>query len=221
MVFPERIVEIANLIEPNSCVADVGADHGKLELFLVANKDIKSIVAIENKIGPYNILKENLIGLKKVRTSLSDGLTAVDKNVDCIVIAGMGGQNIKNILNKHPDHAKQAKTIIIDAHRDIELARRSIVGLGFEFVCEKLVFEANKFYVISKFKNVGKTPKYKKDIYQIGFELQKDKLWPEFQEHLIETNLKTIEKIKTGNGSRKDIRRLKKLNKRLLRYGKN
>ena len=70
MVVSSRIKTIADFIEDGDVVVDVGADHGLLELYLLAKYQNITITAVENKKGPYKILEESLKGLKNVKLSL-------------------------------------------------------------------------------------------------------------------------------------------------------
>ena len=126
MVISKRIKTIGNFIEESDIVADIGADHGLLELYLIAKYENIHITAIENKKGPYDILDRSLRGFKNIRLSLSDGLTAVDRKTNTAILAWMGWLNIKKILEKNPSKVQQLQKIIIDAHRDQDIARKTI-----------------------------------------------------------------------------------------------
>lgn len=221
MVVSSRIKTIGDFIESGDVLVDVGADHGLLELYLLAKYQDITITAVENKVGPYRILEKSLKGLKNIRLSLSDGITSVNKDTKTVVIAGMGGLNIKKILDDHPDKVKKLQKIVIDAHRDIEVARRTIINYGFEINREKIVFEQDKFYVVSEFLKAKNVPQYNDDILQIGYNLQNDELWPKYRDYLIEVNNKTIEKIKDLDNMQDKVLNLKKMNERLTKYGKN
>ena len=216
-----RLKTIASFVGPNEKVADVGADHGLLELYLIAKDSTIQVVAIENKKGPYKILDENCKAYKNVRLAFSDGLCSVDSKVTTIVIAGMGGLNIKKILNAYPQKVKKVKKIIIDAHRDIEVARRTIVDYGFKIVTEKIVFEEGKFYVINVFEKADKKPRYTQDQYEFGYKLYKDELWPRYKQYLIDNNNNTIEKIADNPNMQDKVLELEKVNERLENYGKS
>lgn len=221
MVVSERIKTIGDFILDGDVVVDVGADHGLLELYLLAKYQNVSITAVENKIGPYKILENSLKGLKNVRLSLSDGISVVNKDTTTVVIAGMGGLNIKNILLAHPEKIKGLKKIIIDAHRDIVIARKTIISFGFRFSKEKIVFEQGKFYIVSEFIKDEKTPEINDDFIQIGYNLQNDELWPKYRDYLIEINNKTIEKIKDLDNMQDKVLALKNKNGRIMNYGKD
>ena len=219
MLIPLRIKAIGDLLESGDKIADIGADHGLLEIYLADKYEIFHITAIENKKGPFAILKENLEGLEGVKLSLSDGLDEVSDE-DTLVLAGMGGINIKNIISRNEAKLKSIKKIVIDAHRDISLARKYIVSLGYEIKSEQIVYEKGKFYVVSKFIK-DKLVKYTDDELEFGYKLYNDKLWANFRDYQIEKNNKTIDKIKDNINFQDKVLELTKLNERLLKHGKN
>lgn len=221
MYIPLRLRTIASFIKPNEKVADVGADHGLLELFLVTRNTNNQVVAIENKIGPYEILKEKLIGIKNIRLSLSDGLEAVDRDVNTIVIAGMGGYNIVKILNDQSKKLSSIDKIIVDAHRDANEVRKTVINFKYKITKEKIIFENNTFYVIIVFKKTKQKQTYSEDEIEFGFELFKDPLWEEYKNHLITRYKRNIQKIKSSNPNDEKIAELKLLIERLKNYGKN
>ena len=81
----------------------------------------------------------------------SDGIKDITRDVSTIVIAGMGGQTIVNILKAHPEKLISVQTIIIDAHTAVPLARKEICQMGFAIADEKIVKEDDIFYEVIKF----------------------------------------------------------------------
>ena len=221
MVISSRLKTIGDFISDGDVVVDVGADHGLLELYLLAKCPNITITAVENKIGPYKILENSLRGFKNIRLSLTDGITSVGKDTTTVVIAGMGGLNIRKILNAYPNKVKNLKKIVIDAHRDIEIARRTIVNYGFKIKREKIVYEQDKFYIVSEFVKSQNVPEYDDEIFSIGYNLQDEELWPKYREYLIELNKKTITQIQNLKNMQDKVLNLKKVNERLEKYGKN
>ena len=221
MVVPQRIKTIGDFIESGDVVVDVGADHGLLEVYLIAKYPNITITAVENKIGPYKILERNLKAYKNVRLSLSDGLESVGKTTRTVVLAGMGGLNIKNILDAYPKKTKNLQKIIIDAHRDLNIARETILNYGFKINREKIVYEQDKFYVVTEFIKTETTIEQNADLIDIGYKLYEDELWPKYKEYLLLQNNITIEKIKDIESMQDKVLSLKKMNERLENYGKN
>ena len=139
---------------PKSVVADIGSDHGKLMIALVEAGIVSKGYAVENKEGPFERLRSNLIRYHvndKITPLFSDGIKDISRDVETIVIAGMGGTNIVNILKAHPEKLVRVQTIIIDAHTAVPLARKEICQMGFAIADEKIVKEDDIFYEIIKF----------------------------------------------------------------------
>lgn len=152
MAISKRLKTICELVTPNLGVADVGADHGLVEKYLLDNEITPYIVAIENKNGPFAILKNSLSSYENIRFSLSDGIEDIDEKVRVLIIAGMGGINIVNILNKNIEKLQNITQIIVDPHRDVLLVKDCVTNLGFKIDKEIELEDAKKKYTIISFK---------------------------------------------------------------------
>ena len=220
MAISARIKAIGDFISGGEKVADIGADHGYLELYLLAKHSDVFITAIENKKGPFAILDNNLRGFKNIKLSLSDGLAAVDEKTTTLVLAGMGGLNIKKILDKRPEKLENITKIVVDAHRDIDVVRKAMIGYGYKISKEIVVYEDKKFYDIIEFIKADKQYRYSEDEIEFGYRIYRNKLWPQYRDHLIKKNEKTIGKIKDNPENQNKILKLKNINERLMNYGK-
>ena len=139
---------------PFAVTADIGADHGKLIISLFENNKIPHGYAVENKKGPYNrlvkaleerCLEEDIVPL------FSDGITDIPESVSTLIIAGMGGGLIIDILKAHPEKLKYVDTIIVDPHNQIPEVREYLSSIGFIIAEEKMVKEDGIYYEIIKF----------------------------------------------------------------------
>lgn len=139
---------------PFSTVADIGADHGKLMIALFETGKIPHGYAVENKKGPYNRLlkalqdrnlEEDIIPL------FSDGISDIPKKVSTLIIAGMGGGLIIDILKAHPEKIKYIDTIIVDPHGQVPEVREYLSSIGFVIAEEKIIREDGIYYEIIKF----------------------------------------------------------------------
>lgn len=208
-----RLKAIGDFIHEKAHVIDIGADHGLLEKYLLEQQKIASIVAVENKDGPYKILCRSLKGYN-VRTSLSDGLDDMDDNVDTIVIAGMGGNLIMDILTKDVQKLNGIEQIVVDAHRDGELVRREVTKLGYRIEKEKIVAENGIFYFIISFVK-GQTT-YKDIEYEWGLNVNKDPLFQQFKaKELDRLGISLVQQKKAKIASPTGIKRLQSKIERL------
>ncbi len=197
MVLSKRLETIAQCVHLDSFVYDVGADHGLLEKYLLDNKKVKHIVAVENKIGPFNQLKSNLLGYQNVDLLLSDGIKDLPSEADVLVLAGLGGLKIIEILSKYPEKLANIQQIVIDAHRDTPLVRKVIVKYGFKIEKETLVFENGIYYFVISF--VKGQSSYNEDEYEFGYKIAQDELFSMYKKDFIDENLEIVKRIKKSD----------------------
>lgn len=153
MKLSKRLEAIIEVITPTQSCADIGSDHGLLMIELINRGIIQEGVAIDNKKGPLAILKQNInqAGLQeKISVILSDGAKNLQSNVDCWVIAGIGGENSCQIVIDSLDKAISLKQLIISPHSKHEVVRETMANYGFKLIEESLVFD-DKYYVIMKY----------------------------------------------------------------------
>ncbi|MCK5761700.1 MAG: tRNA (adenine(22)-N(1))-methyltransferase TrmK [Candidatus Izimaplasma sp.] len=114
MNLSKRLNSCLRFTEGFKRLADIGTDHALLPIEAIEHGCVLSAVAIDNKIGPFKIAFNNVkkSGFeKKITVLLSDGLEKLDDEVDVVVVSGMGGGLIANILLKHS--LKNVKRVIL------------------------------------------------------------------------------------------------------------
>lgn len=139
---------------PKGVIADIGCDHGKLMIALFKSGKLIKGYAVENKKGPYQRLVKALEEaelIDKIIPLFSDGIEDLPPEVKHIVLAGMGGDLIVDILKKHPEKLKLISTIVVDAHGAVAKVREEISQMGFAIAEEKMIKEDDKYYEIIKF----------------------------------------------------------------------
>ena len=154
MKLSARLEAVANMVS-TSVIADVGSDHGKLVISLFESGRISKGYAIENKKGPYNRLVKEIakcnIAIDNIIPMFSDGISELPTDVSTVVIAGMGGQTVIDILKSHEEKLAHVKYIIVDAHNAVPEVRKEICELGFYIQNEAIVYEDEIYYEIIKF----------------------------------------------------------------------
>jgi tRNA (adenine22-N1)-methyltransferase len=84
----------------------------------------------------------------KVQLRISDGLNSVlPEEIDDIVIAGMGGILIKEIIEAAPWTADKSKRLILQPQSHSENIREFLWNNGFSIFNEKACFEDEKVYI--------------------------------------------------------------------------
>ncbi len=148
-----RLKMIASMVPSNTSVADIGADHGYLIGYLKENNLISKGLGVENKVGPYNILKNNLSALNlDIETSLSDGISYLPDYINTIIIAGMGKDTIIKIFEDSLSRLLTLDNVIISSHGKMDEIRSYLISKGFYIDNEDCIIDEDKYYEVSLFK---------------------------------------------------------------------
>lgn len=160
----KRLASIASNIDKEDKVVDIGCDHGYLSIYLKAVNGNKVVIATDINENALNMAKKNINKNSiLIETRLGNGLDVIKHNeVDTIIISGMGGNTILNILKKNK--LKYIKKIVIQSNTDIPLIRKYINKLGYTIKNEQLIKDKNIYYIIITFTK-GKHKYSKKELY--------------------------------------------------------
>lgn len=163
-----RLEAVANYVDDNSKVIDIGCDHGFLSIFLAKKYDNIKIIASDINENALNnaISNINKIHLQnKIETRLGNGLDVVTADeIDTIVISGMGSNTIVGMLKYARNKLTYVKDIIIQSNTDLYFLRKNITSLGYYIEDEILVEDKNIIYTVIKF-NKGKRRYNYKELY--------------------------------------------------------
>jgi len=153
VIISQRLNTIIECAAKCKFLVDVGTDHAYIPIFLVKNKIAERAVACDISKGSVfkaekNIRIHNYCDF--IETRVGNGLSVIKENEfpDQIIIAGMGGMLIIDILNNAKRVVNCAERIVLQPQRDIDKVRRTIHNLGFKIIDEKMLFEAGKYYNI-------------------------------------------------------------------------
>jgi len=188
----KRLQLVASFVPDNSYLIDVGCDHALLDIYLINNlKNIK-IIASDVNPKPLEIARENIkkFGLEKdIEVILNDGITNLKREVDTIVISGMGGILISEILNK--GNLENIKNIILAPNNDFPLVRKTIIKNNFYIEKEELLIEKDITYLVIK----AKKGKSKRINYFFGTLDNKDLNTIYYYTKILNTNTKILKKL--------------------------
>ena len=150
----DRLENVAELITPGLRVADVGCDHGYLSIYLMQKQIAKSVIASDVRKGPLSKAAENINTYDmndKIDLRLSDGLEKISRGeVDCVVMSGMGGNLMMEILEKGKDALADVHELILQPQSEIRGLRHYLQDNGFMIISESMVYEDNKYYPMMK-----------------------------------------------------------------------
>ena len=140
---------IASTFISTSPILDVGSDHGQLAIYL-SNKGY-TVYASENKKGPFNFLKESIfLSNSDVTCLFIDGIKDMPRTIKSVVILGMGGDTIYNILNEGKKTLSNVEEIIIEPQSSFSKPITFLNQNNFKNMDGKMIFE-RKYYPILKF----------------------------------------------------------------------
>ncbi len=141
----DRLQIIADQIKKGETVADIGTDHGFLPIFLWESGISPRVIMTDISPGSLKKAEENCIRLHpdtQFDLRLGSGIEVLDcEETDCLVIAGMGGILITEILGKDIKKAQSFRKMILQPRNNIGLLRYWLYNNGFSICNEQLVRE--------------------------------------------------------------------------------
>ena len=147
-----RLRQIAAWVRQGAHLADVGTDHAYLPVWLTLQGRVASAIASDLRRGPLDRAQETgrRYGVgDRITFRLGNGLAAVaPEECDTIVIAGMGGENIAQILAGAPWTADGRHTLLLQPMTKVDLLRGWLRENGYSCTEERLVQDKGKLYVI-------------------------------------------------------------------------
>lgn len=142
-----RLQRIAEVIG-NMTFADVGTDHGKLSV-MKAN-EVKKIIATDIKEkclekAQKAISENGFEGI--IETRLGNGLDPIKYDeVECIVVAGIGGDNISEIIS----NSKKFNCYVLSPNTHSEIVRTKLIEMGYKIELDEMLLFNRKWYPIIK-----------------------------------------------------------------------
>ena len=149
----KRLKAVADYVDKGAKLADIGSDHAYLPTYLVQKNEVEFAVAGEVVKGPFEIAKKHVAqaNLKEnIQVRLANGLAAIENvdKIDTIVIAGMGGILISEILEAGKGKLSSVKRLILQANNHEDTLRQWLTEHQFVIKAEQILLEAGKFYEI-------------------------------------------------------------------------
>ena len=146
-----RLHAIASLVPDGARLVDVGTDHGFIPVSLLLNDRVRSAIASDIGAAPLDHARrtaQQFDMTERMEFRLCDGLNGIGEDeVDTIVIAGMGGDNISSILDAAP-WTKNGALLLLQPMSKAEVLRRYLPENGYQVVAEQLVADKGVIYPI-------------------------------------------------------------------------
>lgn len=164
MKLSKRLQTIVDFVKKDAVVADIGTDHAHIPIYLIENNIIDKAYACDINKGPLEKAKENIANFgvsKNIVLRLSNGLDKMsNKEVDTIIIAGMGGELIIDILNRGKVFFDKKNTFILSPHTKTDEVRDYLIRKGFKIIKEDMCIDEGKFYTVMEVRYTENTVMY-------------------------------------------------------------
>lgn len=150
IVLDPRLSMIAELVGKCDCFADIGCDHGRLGAFLLQNERCRRGQLTDISSPSLDKARRliGLMGLKdRVDFCVGNGALALEYPADVVVIAGMGGTTIGEIIVSGKAKLGDARLILQPNVAAREL-RQTLSDNGYRIVDERIAPDGRRNYVI-------------------------------------------------------------------------
>ena len=148
----DRLKAVAEMVPEGMSAADVGSDHAYLAMHLYTEGKSPKVIATDKNEGPCEAARATLKAaglLDDIPVRCGDGLFALEKGeVECVCIAGMGGELIAHILNAVPDVFRSLNRVVLQPMNDSPLLRAWLYKNGWHIVDERLAEVDDRLYEI-------------------------------------------------------------------------
>ncbi len=162
------------MIPSGSRFADIGSDHAYLPCYVCLHDETAFAIAGEVRPGPLKSTEQTIARYHltdRVKVRLGDGLDVICRQdqLDTVVIAGMGGRLITDILTRGKDKLQTVKRLIVQPNTGQHIVRRFFLNHDYQIIKEMILEENDQIYeIIIAERNSGQ------NVYQIdeNMELQ-------------------------------------------------
>jgi len=144
-----RLAAVVSHVDPCRRAADIGCDHGFIPVYLIQRGVCRHVIATDNSAdslekGRRNAERHGVVD--KIDFRAGDGLDALGGDeVECIIIAGMGGLLISQMLSRARFGSER---LVLQPMTAAPELRRFLCVNGFYITDEDIAYEDGKYYNI-------------------------------------------------------------------------
>ncbi len=155
-----RLRLAAQMVPLGARTADVGCDHARLPIALVRSGRCPLVIASDLRQGPLKSARDNVVraGLEeKIQLRQCDGLDGIAPGeVDCVVMAGMGGILITQIIARASWLKDPAVCLVLQPMSDAHLVRQALWESGFALEQEQAATANHRVYTVMRCRYTGR-----------------------------------------------------------------
>ena len=199
-----RLALLASLVPTGAALADVGTDHGYIPVYLRQHGAIGRTVASDIAHEPLEHARRTAeeYGVDGIDFRLCAGLSAIaPEECDTVLIAGMGGETIRDILAAAPWTRDGQHTLLLQPQTKVEELRLWLCENGYAVTRERLVRDKGKLYVVM---TVTAGERFTPDEEQLygGLALEREALYGDYLAHqIVRLRRRSDGLCRTGSGA--------------------
>ncbi|MBO4572494.1 MAG: SAM-dependent methyltransferase [Clostridia bacterium] len=163
----KRLETLFSLVEPCRVFADIGCDHGIISQEVlsrgVAEKVYAADISAPSLKKAIALMGDGFDG--RFFAFVSDGFEKLPDDIDCALIAGLGGEETVHILSTE---RKLPDTLVLQPMKNADKVRKKVVGLGYGIDKDFTFFAADKYYDVIRAKKACGYRDYTEDEYVFG-----------------------------------------------------
>lgn len=147
----ERIEKLVEKIEYRT-LGDICADHCYISILALMSDKVDFVIASDLNKAPLEIGKANIIECgfeNNVETRLGSGIDTIESGeVETLIIAGIGGNLMLNLLKQNEHKLSSYKQLILQPQNEEIEMRKYVHSIGFIIKSETYVYEKGMRYII-------------------------------------------------------------------------
>lgn len=148
--------------------ADVGCDHGFIAKEMIESNKCLNVTVSDISADSLNKAKKLLkkyIDQGIAHAICTDGLNGINPTTECVLIAGMGGEEIIKILKAS---SFLPKTLVLQPMKNTDKVRKNLFELGYAIKKDYIFYDKDKYYNLLVCSFGDKCEKYSELEYVFG-----------------------------------------------------
>lgn len=166
----KRLDKIVSFVDENKIVADIGSDHGITAIKVYEEKAPKHVIATDiSKPSLQKLVDKLKVNNYEIETIVTDGLKNLPFDIEQIIISGMGGHLITDIIEGNMELSRSSEKLILSPNNSKNYFRRWLHENSFEIITDEKVEDEEIIYDVIVATNSENIKPYDDDIhYEYG-----------------------------------------------------
>lgn len=150
-----RLNSLAAMVDNGDRIADIGTDHAYLPIELIKSGKITYAIASDIAKGPLDNAKKDVQEASlenQIDIRLGAGLSTVSDQdqIDTVIIAGMGGKLITQILDDAWQNKLRFKSLVLEPNVGECGVRKWLTEHSYKITAEQIIAESGHIYELIK-----------------------------------------------------------------------